>query len=622
MRKIDFSRWWRALRIYLVFVAVMTLMKPVFMLYNGREQQLVAGDYIQVFLHGLPLDLSTAGYLSALPLLVSLIAAWKPGAWEKKVLRPYFAIAAAALSIVLIADCALYSFWGFKLDATIWNYIDSPKGALQSVSIGFALAGIAVILAFSFGIYILLDKVSFRWPRSTANNPPQAFRLRLSLCRTAALLLLGGIFFLAIRGGIGRSTMNIGHVYFSDRQFLNHSAVNPAFSLIYSTLKAKDFDKLYRYNDPIRQQALIDSLYISNKTEDALPLLNTRRPNVLVVLMEGFCSAFIDDLGGEKGVTPEFSRLCREGVIFEHCYANSFRTDRGTVCALSGYPSFPQISVMKLPEKSRNLPSIARSLRRCGYTTDFLYGGDINFTNMKSYLLATGYQHAIGYEHFPITDRTTHAWGVTDAIAFDTLYNRLTARKTGGPWFTTFLTLASHEPWIVPYHRIKNNEKANAMAYTDHCIGRFIDRLKHTPLWKNLLVVFIADHGIGYPKGMTEADEHRYRIPLLWVGGAVKEPRRISTICNQTDLPATLLGQLGISHADYRFSRDVTSSTYRRPFAFHTFDNGFSFIEPAGCTVFDLTSDKAVTDKPQPSAMRVRLGKAYLQQCATDLAGR
>jgi phosphoglycerol transferase MdoB-like AlkP superfamily enzyme len=569
----------------------------------------------------LPLDLSTAGYLTGIPLLVSLVAAWIPGTWEKKVLRPYFAIAALALSIVLIVDCALYSFWGFKLDATVWNYIDSPKGAFQSVSLGFAVLGIAVILAFALAVYTLLDKMSFEWFCRRPTKQVSAFSLSHSLCRTGALILLGGLFFLAIRGGVGRSTMNIGYVYYSDRQFLNHSAVNPAFSLIYSSLKVKKFDKLYQYNAPRQQQALMDSLSVSTETRDALPLLNTRRPNVLVVLMEGFCSAFIDELGGEKGVTPEFSQLCREGVIFEHCYANSFRTDRGTVCALSGYPSFPQISVMKLPEKSRNLPSIARSLRRSGYTTDFLYGGDINFTNMKSYLLATGYEKAIGYEHFPVADRTTHAWGVTDAIAFDTLYYRLLARKGSGPWFTTFLTLASHEPWVVPYHRIKNNERANAMAYTDHCIGQFIGRLKRTPLWKNLLVVFVADHGIGY-KGLTEADEHRYRIPLLWVGGAVKGPKRISVICNQTDLPATLLGQLGIAHTDYRFSRDVMSATYRRPFAFHTFDNGFSFIDASGYTVYDLTSGRTVTDKPRPSARRVTLGKAFLQQCITDLAAR
>lgn len=428
--------------------------------------------------------------------------------------------------------------------------------------------------------------------------------------------------FLGIRGGVGRSTMNIGAVYYSENQFLNHAAVNPAFSIIYSSLKTQHFDKLYRYYPAGQCRALMDSLQISTESLDDLPLLNTQRPNVLLILMEGFSGNFIEPLGGEKGVTPEFNRLCKEGVLFEHCYANSYRTDRGTVCALSGYPSFPQISVMKLPDKSRTLPSIAASLRNVGYRTDFLYGGDINFTNMKSYFISTGYSKAVGDLHFPISTRRTHAWGVTDAIAFDTLYNQVMAHRDGEPWFTTFLTLASHEPWVVPYHRIKNNVKTNAMAYTDHCLGRFVEKLKKTAAWRNLLIICVADHGINYPKGVTEATQQKNRIPILWLGGAVRTPYVFHPIINQTDLPATLLGQMGIDHSRFTFSRDVTSRTYRYPFAVHTFDNGVAFIDSTGQTVHDLTSGRNIYDGPAPSARRLRLGKAYLQASIDDLNKR
>ncbi len=603
------KRFWPVVRVCLSFVLVFVIMKPVFMFYNRTMAQFDAGDVLSVMWHGLPLDLSTAGYLTALPLLLALVSLVKPFKALRSVLKDYFAVVAVLLAVILCVDTALYQFWGFKLDATVFNYIDSPRDAVASVSLWFLIIGLLCIALLAFLIYKLLCRA--------AKSAPWSSRPRLieGIC----LVLLGGLLFLGVRGGIGRSTMNIGRVYYSDNQFLNHSAVNPAFSLIYSSLKVQRFDRLYRFHTADEQVTLADSLQMDTTSVAPRALLRTSRPDIVVVLLEGFCSAFIESLGGERGVTPEFDRLSREGVLFTRCYANSFRTDRGTVSTLSGYPSLPNVSVMKLPDKSRSLPSLARTLGTNGYTCDFLYGGDINFTNMKSYLMATGYHSAMGDTHFPVTLRRTHAWGVTDHIAFDTLYN-WTQRRS--PFFLTFLSLSSHEPWVVPYRRIPDNERTNAMAYTDHCIGRYIDRLRKSPVWGNLLVILIADHGITYPDGITEADEHKYRIPMLWLGGAIKEPQRIDVLCNQSDLCATLLGQMGLPHGDFRFSRDVMSQTYRYPFAFHTAPDLFAFIDSTGCTVNDLTTGRNLTDAPVPSDCRLRFGRALLQTVADDLAAR
>lgn len=140
---------------------------------------------------------------------------------------------------------------------------------------------------------------------------------------------------------------------------------------------------------------------------------------------------------------------------------------------------------MKIPAKSRTLPAIAEGLSKAGYKTDFLYGGDINFTNMKSYLLSTGYQRLIANTDFSLAEQTSNAWGVNDDITFEYLYNQLRNRKEEGPWHTAFLTLSSHEPFEVPYHRLED-KIPNAFAYTDECLGKFIDRLKQTPAWKDL----------------------------------------------------------------------------------------------------------------------------------------
>lgn len=153
---------------------------------------------------------------------------------------------------------------------------------------------------------------------------------------------------------------------------------------------------------------------------------------------------------------------------------------------------------MKIPAKSRTLPSIAEELVKAGYKTDFLYGGDINFTNMKSYLLSKGYQRLTADKDFSLAEQTSNAWGVNDDITFEYLYNQLKDRKET-PWHTAFLTLSSHEPFEVPYHRL-DEQIPNAFAFTDDCLGKFIEKLKQTPVWKDLLVICLPDHGFYYPR--------------------------------------------------------------------------------------------------------------------------
>lgn len=119
------------------------------------------------------------------------------------------------------------------------------------------------------------------------------------------------------------------------------------------------------------------------------------RPNVVVVILESFARTVMDETVDGREVMPCMQRLKREGIWFENLFANSFRTDRGEVAILSGFPAQTRISIMKYPGKSRSLPSLARSLSRAGYATSFCYGGDLNFTDQAQYMYATGWQELI-----------------------------------------------------------------------------------------------------------------------------------------------------------------------------------------------------------------------------------
>lgn len=597
---------------FFTVLLIFILQKPLFMLYNGSiEKGFGFADYMQVMIHGASLDAATAGYLTAFPFLLVLISIWFRKFPLKKILYGYYILAAALISIIFVVDMALYTFWGFKLDASVFLYIDSPKEALASVSVGFILLRVlAILVLIALNSWVLL-KIT----------PSVLTATRKRIAGTAGMLLLGGVLFIIIRGGVTESTSNIGQVYFSNEPFLNHSAVNPDFSLLSSMGKSQDFASEFNFFDEEKRAALFDGLYPTTDGDSIIQVLNTKRPNILIILMEGFGGAFVEPLGGLPDVTPHFNRLSKEGIFFTNCYANSFRTDRGTVCTFSGYLGLPTASVMKIPAKSRTLPAIAEGLSKAGYKTDFLYGGDINFTNMKSYLLSTGYQRLTANTDFSLAEQTSNAWGVNDDITFEYLYNQLRNRKEEGPWHTAFLTLSSHEPFEVPYHRLED-KIPNAFAYTDECLGKFVDRLKQTPAWKDLLVICLPDHGFYYPREGSNAMPRFYHIPLLWLGGAVKQPMQVDKIMNQTDLAATLLGQLGLEHTAFTFSRNVLGSDYKYPFAFYSFNNGFSFRDSTGVTVFDNNSGSILFDEPEADESRLDKGKAILQTVYDDLGNR
>ena len=412
---------------FMTVLLIFVCQKPLFMLYNSAAEKGVAfGDYLQVMWHGLSLDAAVCGYLVAVPFLLILVSVWFHKIPLRKLLLPYYAVIALLVAVVFVVDMGLYPFWGFKLDASIFLYLDSPEEAMASVSIGFLLIRVLLMLVLSVLLAWLMLKVTPRKVEAVKNR----------LLATLIMLLIGGVLFVIIRGGVTESTSNVGQVYFSSNQFLNHSAVNPAFSLLSSMGKSKDFASEFDFFEEEKRAELFSGLYPVTDGDSIVQVLNTNRPNVLLILMEGFGGVFIEPLGGLPDVAPHLNRLSEEGVFFTNCYANSFRTDRGTVCTLSGYLGLPTASVMKIPVKSRTLPAISEEMLKAGYATDFLYGGDINFTNMKSYLLSKGYQKLTADTDFSLAERTSNVWGVNDDITADWLLKQLKERTGEGRWFT------------------------------------------------------------------------------------------------------------------------------------------------------------------------------------------
>lgn len=603
------------LAVFFATVALMAAQKPVFLLwYSHLAASAAWGEWIGVVVHGLKLDLTVAGYITALPLLVTLLSLWVrlPDRPWRGVMAAYFVAVSVVTAVIFAVDLGLYEHWGFRLDATILMYLADPKEAMASVDLWTGIRQTLVCVLWAWG----MSWVYLRVLRLFDGERP---RRRAAAGWSVAVLLLAGLDFVAIRGGVEASVANVSKVYFSSNLFLNHAATNPVFSFLSSLGDRTDFAAQYPFFDEEERAERFDALRGNGpKSGPTERVLRTERPDVVVVILESFARSIMDTDAAGEPVMPNLERLKGEGIWFENFFANSFRTDRGEVAVLSGFPAQTGVSIMKLPAKSRNLPSIARSLGREGYDTHFYYGGDLNFTNQASYMYATGWQRLTWQKDLKF-DRPAADWGYDDALMCDYFADEVIARSAEAkPFLAGLLTLSSHTPFDVPYEKFPDR-MLNAVAFTDDCIGRMIGKLKASPAWDNLLVVLVADHGYPFPETLMYNEPMRHRIPMLWLGGALTGPRVVEEYASQIDICATVLAQLAVAHDDFDYSKDIFAPAPPRKFAYYTFEEGFGVVDPTGEAIWDGTSGR-VLRATSPELLDV--GRTMLQTTYRDIADR
>ena len=589
--------------------------KPFFYLYNRKaaRRPFRLGDLPGIYSHGFMTDLIVASYLSAIPLLAVCVYACIPCFGLYAALACYNVFVALLVSLTVVADTLLYRFWNFKIDASVFVYLRSLKGSFASVSAFYVVSSLVAVLAVGALFFCGLQQVSSLYCNV---SPFVAIGWASGAGVSVVFILCGLSLFAVIRGfGIRPNTPSIA--YYSNVPFCNHCAVNPAYNLLYSMSSGKeDFGKQFRFFPQEYCESVFKPLFPVAGVPQ-VRLLNAERPNVLLIVWESLSARYAGVLGGRKDVLVRFDRLAEEGVLFTRCDAGSFRTDRGLVCLLSGYLGQPTTSVIRYARKLPNLPALPRVLKEHGYSTMALHGGDLSIMHKADYYLASGHDCLVSQRDFP-SSAPKGKWGVNDGYIFSWLFDDI-QRKTeaGTRWFTTFQTLSSHEPFDVPYGKLPGDLPANSFAYVDECFGKFVDSLKRTPAWDNLLIICTGDHGSNF--GTPVPRDEYVHIPLLMLGGAVKRPMRIDKIMGQTDLAATLLGQMGIGHEDFVFSRDVLADTYTHPFSFHSYNNGFLLRDAAGFTDYDNVAGRAVEGTNEE---REKMGKAILQTLYDDLNRR
>ena len=591
--------------VFLFWTLVGMLSKGVFLLvYHSLFSDVRFTDFVQVVWYGLRLDVAIAGYLTVIPALLLIITFWRKTKLFRWLWNGYFALAAFFSSLAYIANLGLYGYWGFPLDNTPLLYVKtSPSDALASLT-WWQLIVIPLLI-------VLLAATIYK--AGTRLLPKNLHQANHPIIEFALLLLFTACLILPIRGGLSTGTNHTGSVYFSENIRLNHAAVNPIFCFIEAVLHQEEIGTKYRFMTNDDATTLLEQLAYTSLRTDSIAI---QRPNIILVVLESFS----DSVMQAKGVTPNLLRYTREGLYFTNFYANTFRTDRALVSIHSGLPAQPSMSVMDMPRKSTSLPSIAGVLAKNGYKTTFYYGGDINYSNMQSYFMGTGFQQIVSDVDFPVRLHTGK-WGVADGPVYDCVLADIKTMNPNRPFFISVMTTSSHEPFDVPnYQKIKDDETLNAFSYADHCLGNFIEGLKKLPCWKNTLVAIVPDHLGAYPDPQDNYQLWRYKIPFVIMGGPMVA-KRCQVIGSQIDIPATLLGMLGIDHSKFLYSKDMLDRKAPH-FAFFSFPDAMGMVTDSGAIVYDNTSGRVHHSFGKDTDSLLMKAKAYLQKLYDDLDKR
>lgn len=594
------------LRVFAVWTFLGILSKLLFLAIYAQDMDGIrARNWFDVILNGLRLDVAIAGYFTIIPGLLLIVSIWHSGTCLKWIWRVYFFITAFICSTAYIINLGLYGYWRFPLNNTPLLYVrTSPSDALASLTMCEMVGAVS-------GILLLTSVLCFCFCRKPYLAILHRIKTTQRILWSVLLLLLTALLILPIRGGTGTGTNHTGSVYFSSNMALNHAAVNPVFSFVESVTHQQDLSSQYKFMKDDEAEPLFDKMICTSLRYDSAK--KSIQPNVLILILEGFSHRVLDEC-----VTPNLENLIREGLSFSEFYANSYRTDRAIVSILSALPAQPSMSVMDTPDVSTKLPSIARSLKNEGYLTAFYYGGDTNYSNMRSYIRGTGFDEEISEYDFSRSQRTGK-WGVHDEYVYQRMLEDIKQHRSNHPFLKVVMTESSHEPFDVPNRNLHQDRVLNAFAYADSCLGVFMRELKQLPCYDNTLVLIVPDHLGAYPMVVDNYAKWRYHIPFVVLNASEITGNdnllnaNTKTIGSQIDIPATLLAMLGIDHSDFVFSKDLLDASSPH-FAFVAPNDGLSVITDSASVFYDNISGVTINTDGTSSDSLLLYGKAYLQK--------
>lgn len=597
-------------KLFLFWIFFFFFQRIIFFAY---EQQFFSdADFYSLLLsngYALRYDISAASYF----LIVSVLLLFLQGLGFQKYFRKaiiiYQTLVIILSSFIHVVDLEIYKAWGTKLNGKAISYLVYPQEVFASVSLMTIFILLILFLTQAVLGFVVFKKYFVREEKFCSQKKYKV--VLLTLC---SLFFL----FIGIRGGIQQTPLNKGYAYFSKYPVVNHASINGDWNLFYELTHSATQNNPYNYFSKDVAKNSVVQIYKTNNSPTE-KILTTDTPNIVLIMLESWSADVIAALSDEKGITPEFEILSKEGLLFTNFYASGFRTEQGLLALLSGFPAQPRTSMIRDFGKFEKLPSMTKVLSS-NYYSSVYYGGNLDFANMSSYLRTVGFKKIIGENDFTYTHKT--AWGAYDDELLSFQAGDL--KNSPQPFFSLLMTITSHEPFDAPIEKVFDEKDVapnykNTVHYTDKSLGSYFEKAKKEAWYHNTLFILVADHGHIYPKGRTYNEPLRYKIPLLFYGDVIKKEYRGKTVSkfgSQTDIAATILNQLNSNNQAFHWSKDLLNQE-TPSFAFYTFEDGFGWVSDEEFFVFDNAIQKIVLQKTNLNEVQntemINQGKAYLQ---------
>jgi phosphoglycerol transferase MdoB-like AlkP superfamily enzyme len=599
------------LRHYLFWLIVFFATRTIFLLWNREELAGIGfGETLAAYWHALYLDTATACYFLVFPFLFLLLSAVLKKEWPLKVNKWLTVVFLVCIFLITLGELPIYDEWHKKLDYKALWFLGNPSEVFHTASFAQLAGGIGGAAFLTWLFFLLYKKLAM--PKEIPAVRPVWGTVAFGLLTPVAL-------FTGIRGGYQPIPVQVSDAYYSKHNVLNLAAVNSTFNLVNNCIESSKADAPYRFMPPEEAAQVFAALNATAK-DSTIYLLTTTRPNVVLVVLEGWSADLVKGCGGYDSITPNFDAMAKQGVLFTDCYASGSLSDQGMAAVFSAFPAQTKTSVITQPSKYVHLPCLNKSFKKAGYKTSFLFGGQLSYGNIKAYMYYNGFDRILEGEDFDPSIEQGKL-GVHDEFLFARQLKELA--KEPQPFFAAMFTLSSHGPFDFPMEDVlhwgdKEKPYINSVYYSDRSIGEFIAGAKKQPWYNNTLFVFVSDHSHNSPKNWDFNQPEYRRIPMLFYGEVIKPEYRGMTydsVASQTDLAATLLAQLDIGAGEFRFSKNLLNP-YSPNYAWYAFDEGFGLVKPEGRLTWHVQDgriDHAEVATPAEQTLIVNQGKAFLQ---------
>lgn len=519
-----------------------------------------------IMLSGLRVDLSALGYLFILPALLTPILAMdnRAGRIFLWLLRVWLLLGLWLVVYMEIATVPYILEYDVRPNRLFVEYLIYPKEVFGMLLSGYKLE-------LFIGATVSLFTLFFGWRLtgylvSGLSYPRWYFRPVLALC-------LAFLCFAGARSTTGHRPLNPAMVAFTTDPLVNDLTLNSSYSMLFAVSQMKSERNAFDYYDKmpkadiiakVRESMNVDSDSFNDNDAPTVayhPASYTGKPkNLVILLQESLGARYVGALGGMP-LTPNLDKLINEGWSFERLYATGTRSVRGIEAVTTGFSPTPARSVVKLGKSQRNFFSLASLLKNKGYHTQFVYGGESHFDNMKSFFLGNGF---VDMQDFPTFKKTNFvgSWGASDEdlyIKADQQFTELSKQQK--PFFSLVFTSSNHSPYDFPENRIiPYNEplqtRENAAKYSDYALGEFFKKARKSDYWDDTIFIVVADHDSRAWGDELVPIDH-FRIPGVIIGDGVPVLRD-TRLVSQLDLAPTLLSLIGISAKTPMIGHDLT----------------------------------------------------------------